>query len=284
MDEPCQPAEHVEPLQTISDVTANIACRSCGYNLRGVDREGLCPECGTSVEWSLRGFQLRFADRRWLKKLCRGSQLVVTSMTLLFEVGGIIALFALLPFGTSYRSTVTNILEILGFVWISSVLLMHVTGVWYMTLPEPNVQESRRILIVRRVTRMVTVIAAGYFAIVLVDRDVSHFVFPSLLVIASHFVLSIHLGTLADRTSGKTESSDFRIYQWTLGCVTVIFCLALIPMSTIGLDSDGLACCIVAMIPVAVLTFVGWFFSLQYAVHQSIKRALAPDDDSGHSH
>ena len=40
----------------------DIACRKCGYNLRGLNKDGACPECGTAVGRSTQGDLLRFCD------------------------------------------------------------------------------------------------------------------------------------------------------------------------------------------------------------------------------
>ncbi len=62
-------------------------CRDCGYNLRGLPPEGLCPECATPVMKSLRGDALQHVSLRWLTTVQRGLQaLIVTvlSAVLLF--------------------------------------------------------------------------------------------------------------------------------------------------------------------------------------------------------
>ncbi len=41
--------------QTSSTLTGDHACARCGYNLRGLTRGGLCPECAAPVGDSLRG-------------------------------------------------------------------------------------------------------------------------------------------------------------------------------------------------------------------------------------
>jgi hypothetical protein len=53
-------------------VAGDILCRTCGYNLRSLSPESLCPECGTRVEFSLRGNLLRFSDPQWLRHVALG--------------------------------------------------------------------------------------------------------------------------------------------------------------------------------------------------------------------
>src|SRR5207248_565853 len=47
-------------------------CARCGYDLRGLQRSGQCPECGELIARSLdaagRG-ELRYLNRRWLKRI-----------------------------------------------------------------------------------------------------------------------------------------------------------------------------------------------------------------------
>jgi len=53
-------------------VRFDLPCTGCGYNLRGTDNEGHCPECGATVANALDTRLLRFADRRWLTTLESG--------------------------------------------------------------------------------------------------------------------------------------------------------------------------------------------------------------------
>jgi len=34
---------------TASVVASDLACEACGYNLRTLSNDGVCPECGTAV-------------------------------------------------------------------------------------------------------------------------------------------------------------------------------------------------------------------------------------------
>ena len=54
-------------------------CHRCGYNLRGLEVEGRCPECGLAVRESLGSDSLRTADRGWLRTVRRGWWLVMAS-------------------------------------------------------------------------------------------------------------------------------------------------------------------------------------------------------------
>jgi hypothetical protein len=65
------PSFPAAPTQIIGD----LPCRSCGYNLRTLATNGLCPECATPIASSLRGDLLREADPNWLRQMHTGCKL-----------------------------------------------------------------------------------------------------------------------------------------------------------------------------------------------------------------
>jgi hypothetical protein len=65
-----------------SDVPRGITCLSCGYSLEGLERDGVCPECGTPVADSLRKSALGFLERRDANFLSIGLQMTIGSIGL----------------------------------------------------------------------------------------------------------------------------------------------------------------------------------------------------------
>ncbi len=59
-------------LDSAGMLAADTICRRCGYNLRGLRPEGVCPECATAIALSLAGNRLRDAEPRWVAKLAAG--------------------------------------------------------------------------------------------------------------------------------------------------------------------------------------------------------------------
>ncbi|MCH8853080.1 MAG: hypothetical protein IID41_10570 [Planctomycetes bacterium] len=64
-------------------VETDSFCIECGYNLRGLTHQGLCPECGTLKSASLRPDLLQYADPAWRDSICRGLTLLLVGLSLI---------------------------------------------------------------------------------------------------------------------------------------------------------------------------------------------------------
>jgi hypothetical protein len=53
-------------------ISCDLTCVGCGYNLRTLARDALCPECATPVEQSCRAPDLDAASPAWLRRIRRG--------------------------------------------------------------------------------------------------------------------------------------------------------------------------------------------------------------------
>lgn len=73
-------------------VVTDLPCQSCGYNLRGLQLEQACPECGLSVVNSRLGNVTLMGDRKWSGRVARGITLVLAIMPamVLLPIAGII--------------------------------------------------------------------------------------------------------------------------------------------------------------------------------------------------
>jgi hypothetical protein len=90
VSEPPQPAQLLRPAEGSKDayVATDVACKQCGYNLYTLALAGVCPECGTPVEHSLRGFLLKYASPEWVGRVARGGWLLVVAAVLMV-LGGL---------------------------------------------------------------------------------------------------------------------------------------------------------------------------------------------------
>jgi len=103
-------------------VADDTPCHHCGYDLRTLPVNGVCPECATPVRNSLRGNYLAYADPGFLRRIIRGARAVVYSCVLLVV--------------TCLLNTYTGSLymERCGPITIGLALW----GVFLMTSPDPS--------------------------------------------------------------------------------------------------------------------------------------------------
>jgi len=57
-------------------VERGVMCIICEYELGGLAADGVCPECSTAIERSLRGDWLRYEEPQWLARVARGLRLM----------------------------------------------------------------------------------------------------------------------------------------------------------------------------------------------------------------
>jgi hypothetical protein len=68
--------ETVIPIAQPTGIAFDLPCFFCGYNLRTLATDGVCPECGQPVPDTLQHGWLIFADKRWLSRLRRGAAIM----------------------------------------------------------------------------------------------------------------------------------------------------------------------------------------------------------------
>jgi len=122
------PAPPPPPLDDRGGLDAHIRCFECEYDLIGLDPDGVCPECGGSVDWPTRGNMLMFADPAWAARVTLGITIILWGML---------------------AAVVSQVLVIVIIMLTTPALdLMHLTplvvdplllvGIWMMTQPDPR--------------------------------------------------------------------------------------------------------------------------------------------------
>ncbi len=92
MSEPPREAIPISgPRDTPEHIAEDVLCKQCGYNLRTLSTESVCPECGTAVRHSLVGFYLRFAPLVWVRRVRRGLSILILSILLQVLAGLVVA-------------------------------------------------------------------------------------------------------------------------------------------------------------------------------------------------
>ena len=126
---PVQPDVHAFPrMQGVGAdgfVNIDVACRSCGYDLRALSADAKCPECGTDVVGSLRSEQLCDADPVWVRRLGAGAQCI--GLTLIVHL-------TLSCFTRGFAKPADLTPRVIDV----ACLVPWIIGVWLMTRPDPS--------------------------------------------------------------------------------------------------------------------------------------------------
>lgn len=140
-------------------VETDSFCIECGYNLRGLPCQGLCPECGTLKSASLRPDLLQYADPAWRDSICRG--LTLLSVALWLTVTTIlISAISYVFSGIVYNLT---FLELLGVIMRWTITASSASGFWLMGTSEPINELDRESARYRHATRLAAVVTVLSF-------------------------------------------------------------------------------------------------------------------------
>ncbi|HMQ15539.1 MAG TPA: hypothetical protein PKC49_06140 [Phycisphaerae bacterium] len=121
---------------------AELRCPACGYDLRGLPRDGRCPECGGPVAAALAKSPLLFSDRVWLRRMFWGSLLVHASpLPVILTPAAVLLPGRHWSFGA-----------FIGLLSLAFVLLLG--GLWLATARNPALIERESAWSARRVTRV----------------------------------------------------------------------------------------------------------------------------------
>ena len=131
--------------ETDTRVADDLECMQCGYNLRTLPVDGLCPECAAPVQFSREGYYLRSAPVEWLRKLKGGLSLIIIAI-LLSALGGVavgayyvVQAFRAGPTATAVPPARETTLVALFFVPIGIMLMI---GVAKLTAGQPVGNEA----------------------------------------------------------------------------------------------------------------------------------------------
>lgn len=123
-------------------------CGRCGYNLRGLELRGRCPECGAPAWQSLGDDTLASADEPWLHRLQAGAATCNAAFIAAITLG------IAIPFLRSAGGT--GLLLLLG----AACAAAYGAGLWLMTAPNPAASSEERRTSYRRIARTMLLIAA----------------------------------------------------------------------------------------------------------------------------
>ena len=147
---PGAPRRHVPIVGEDGTVIGDFPCHGCGYDLRTLNANDRCPECGTLVRASVRGNVLKYSDPVWLRRVATGvrrmgkSGLIATASAVAWVFTSVSALAPLATFAL--------VLAVAAFLW----------GAWDATTPDPSGIDERRCAKLSTLAR--SLLLAGLFA------------------------------------------------------------------------------------------------------------------------
>ncbi len=222
-------------------IAQDIACRSCGYALRGLPPTGVCPECATPVGRSIHGDLLRFCDPKWVERVALGVNILVIAF-IVSIVGSILigaAVIAILA-ATGTRNVMAFLIP-LG-IFALATAAANVIGYWLATTRDPGKDESGKPVTARAVARW-AIVASSVFSVAAVpfDPTIARFTGASLLAdpalqialsVLSAFAgqglnalgmvaLLMYAGQLARRLPDDRLVKHTRIVMWGYGACSV---------------------------------------------------------------
>jgi hypothetical protein len=205
-------------IMTNTAIESDITCIKCGYNLRGLSSNGLCPECGNGIAISLQGRKLSDADPAWRRKLSNGArlQILFNSMSL-FTVLRAIAL-------NFHFTDMTRNLPGRYFVWQMTILgVLDWTSVWLLTAPEP-IQRPIETLDLRQCLRIVCtcLMVSSIFDLIFTGSGRSiflgvFFVGRCALVAGTFCLFYVYLIRLTQRIPSPTLVLEIKILVFSKG-------------------------------------------------------------------
>ncbi len=194
-------------------IDTDLSCLRCGYNLRGLNPDGVCPECGTAIGRSQYGNLLRYCDPDWVEQLASGMNWMVASIVLGLVLGIIAGGIAGATKGASASSLVMDIVQV--FVAIISLI-----AYWKVTQPDPSQNEEGTT--VRKVARFA---AVASFVIGFMSHGAQHLDRRLAIAISSvagvvglvqFIVVFVYARQLALRIPEQQLADRTRLVMWGL--------------------------------------------------------------------
>lgn len=263
-------------------ISHDVPCHRCAYNLRGLPRDGRCPECGAPVSVSLQGDLLRFADPAWLKKLLLGAKLPYYALYTFFIAMLVAQLSSGILRSLLGRPDVGAIPAVgitVSFCLGGGVLLC---GLWLISAPNPanpereNWHAPRRVL---RVAALVTGLGLGPAVLLpLLGSTGATWLLVMLTVSPIGLVGQVgawamcrYMAQLADRVPDAFTRSKAQTYLIGYFASWVIFALSAF------WTSQGVCCAAVPLLllgTVGLLSFGVLSFALPYYLTKKLKEEV----------
>jgi hypothetical protein len=231
-----QPAPLALPLIVDGRLDADCTCRGCGYNLRGLEAQGRCTECGLWVQESLLSDELRNASLAWLTRVLLGFRLMYWSQVAMLVLATIIFF--------SLMTDMATVALVVGSVGMIVCVLIAPVGLFVATAPDPAALARGRARDWRRASRVLLLatlaVAIGTPVIGAAAQNpvvdlVMIWAEPAinLLYVASALAFAYFILALLDRTAEEKVRKSAKSFR-TLITVAVLFVGASVILESIG--------------------------------------------------
>ncbi|MCC6679031.1 MAG: hypothetical protein IT436_18045 [Phycisphaerales bacterium] len=207
------------PLAGGSEAVADpLTCARCGYDLRYIDPQGLCPECGFSIPESRRLVET-VGQRRWLRKLRWGLALLAVAYTITqVQKGAYVTLLGTTGLVVARIPMWWSVLS--GLYWVRGVL--ETTAVVLVTAkPSSARKKPLRARLARWFTLLAVVlhtfrILAMMFGVYGPARSMGLLYMSMSMSLVSYVALLVWLVQLAGMFPMQTAVDRFRLVLYTL--------------------------------------------------------------------
>ena len=220
------------PTQLLLDATGHLhqdlACHGCGYNLRGLSPDSVCPECAAAIGRSIYGDLIQFSDPVWVEKLARGANVIVVCL-LCSIIGGII---------------VSMVSESAAAYFSAAVGLIILRGYWLITSSEPGKSDEECGITARRLIRIgvsIHYVTSVVAALPPLAEPVRMFVvlISTVMGMVGSIALFVYARRLALRFPDERLAKHTNIVMWGMIGITSLTLLALLITTMGGVAQRG---------------------------------------------
>lgn len=250
--------EHVNST-THAVILTDRPCTGCGYNLRGLNEGGLCPECGARILSQVRRFDrisdnLTDAPKTYLRLVAAGVWLLVSgilAVPLIHLAGWFAPTLAQSPAAAPIASAASSLL------WAAGAVLVTTPRPANAGLARDVLLDSDKLRWTVRGFQVAVVIAAAANLAQLATTHIAISIVgaaAALLSFGGFLTLSVYLSSLADWAGEEGIGSRLRSATWAV-VVCGGFAVVLILLAAFGLSPFG----VVGMIAALVLGGIAGF-------------------------
>jgi hypothetical protein len=222
--------------------TQDVPCLRCGYNLRGLQPHGVCPECGAPIERSLHGNLLRYSAPEYVATLHTGLLCILVAILtlvagamLMFTAG--IAAEMFLPDEQWLLTLISNTITI-GAIALS---IVSVVGWWLFSTPDQAIIGHDTGDMPRKILRVTVIVSAVFITIDALGewwlyQDMPYDVLAAISAmvggiawLVQFFASLLYIRWLAHRLPNPRIVSLSTTYLWLLPLIYILgFCVLFI--------------------------------------------------------